>query len=199
MLLNAGLKIVSLLFPTPFSAGLFLTQNIYGAWFTAEPPPHCTRQDESNQRKRSRSTTEPLCTACSHPACCMEAEDLGRIWQHMELSTGGRNGVFLWLMATPVGEGQSSDTPATHGYRADIGSNPSLEVRERHSGVGSLISNAQPRRGALGAAHPPAHTQTPSTPTPAPAAFAPATPGLTDAGLQSMERSTGQRFGSVYL
>lgn len=84
--------------PTPFSAGLFLTQNIYGAWFTAEPPPHCTHQDESTQR--SSSTTEPLSTACSHPACCTEAEDLGSIWQHTELSTGGHNGVFLCLMET---------------------------------------------------------------------------------------------------
>lgn len=82
--------------PTPFSAGLFLTQNIYGAWFTAEPPPHCTHQDESTQRKkRSSSTTQPLSIACSHPACRTEAEDLGRIWQHMELSTGERNGAFL--------------------------------------------------------------------------------------------------------
>lgn len=84
--------------PTPFSAGLFLTQNIYGAWFTAEPPPHCTHQDESTQR--SSSTTEPLSTACSHPACCTEAEDLGSIWQHAELSSGGHNGVFLCLMET---------------------------------------------------------------------------------------------------
>lgn len=39
--------------------------------------------------------TELLFAACSHPACCMETEDLGRILQHVELSTGGHNGVFL--------------------------------------------------------------------------------------------------------
>jgi len=43
----------------------------------------------------------------------------------------------------------------------------------------------------------PLHAQPPSTP--APAAFAPATPGLANTGLQSVERSTGQRFGSVCL
>ena len=64
--------------PTPFSAGLFLTQNIYGAWFTAEPPPHCTHRDESTQGKSSSSTTEPPSAACSRPACCVEAEDSGR-------------------------------------------------------------------------------------------------------------------------
>lgn len=40
--------------PTPFSARLFLTQHIYGAWFTAEPPPHCTHQDESTQKKKQQ-------------------------------------------------------------------------------------------------------------------------------------------------
>ena len=81
--------------PTAFSAELFLTQNIYGAWFTAEPPPHCTHQDESTQRKRSSSTTEPLSTACSHPACCMEAEDLGWIWTHGAQHWGTQWGISL--------------------------------------------------------------------------------------------------------
>lgn len=33
---------------------------------------------------------------------------------------------------------------ATHGYRAEVSSNPSLELRGRGSRVRSLISNAQP-------------------------------------------------------
>lgn len=41
-------------------------------------------------------------------------------------------------------------SPVTHSYRAEVSSNPSLEVRERHNKVGSLI----PWRGALGAAQP---------------------------------------------
>lgn len=62
--------------PTPFAAGLFLSQNMYGAWFTAEPLPHCTYQDESTQR--SNSTTEPLSIACSHPNCCTEGRGFGQ-------------------------------------------------------------------------------------------------------------------------
>lgn len=41
-------------------------------------------------------------------------------------------------------------SPATHGYRAEVSNNSSSEDREKHSGAGSFISNAQPGRGALG-------------------------------------------------
>lgn len=49
---------------------------------------------------------------------------------------------------------------ATHCYRAEVSSNSSLGDREKHNGAGSFISNAQPGRGALGAAPAPVHTQT---------------------------------------
>lgn len=51
-------------------------------------------------------------------------------------------------------------SPATRGYRAEVSSNSNLEDKEKHSGAGSFTSNAQPGRGALGAAHAPVHTQT---------------------------------------
>lgn len=129
-----------------------------GLGLPQSPHPIAPTRMRALKRKSSSSTAELLSTTCSHPACCMETEDLDKIWQHVELSTGGHNGVFLWLMETPVGEGPKLKTPqsslATRSYRAEVSSNPSSKVRERHSGVGSLISNAQPRRGALGAAHP---------------------------------------------
>lgn len=40
-------------------------------------------------RTSSSSTTESL--------CCMEAEDPGRIWPHVKLSTEGHSGVFFWV------------------------------------------------------------------------------------------------------
>lgn len=51
-------------------------------------------------------------------------------------------------------------SPATHSYRAEISSSSNLEDREKQSGAGSFIPNAQPGRGALGTAHAPVHTQT---------------------------------------
>lgn len=51
-------------------------------------------------------------------------------------------------------------SPATHGYRAEVSSNSNLETGKRYSGAGSYISNAQPGRGALGAAHAPEQTDT---------------------------------------
>lgn len=82
--------------PTPSSAGLFLTQYALGAWLTVKPPFHCSHQDENTQRKISNSITELLFTAHTHPACCMKAEDLGRNWQRVQLSTEGHNWVLLW-------------------------------------------------------------------------------------------------------
>lgn len=132
----------------------------------------------------------------------MEAEDLGRIWQHVELSTEGHNGVFLWLNRNACWGRSKLRCP-----RAAL---PHMVTELRlaatpiwRQGKGTVELGLTSPMLSLGGEpwgqHMPLNRQTPSTLRPAPAAFAPTTPGLTDAGLQSMERSTGQQFGSVYL
>lgn len=129
---------------------------------------------------------------------------MGRIWQHVELSTEGYNGVFLWLNRNACWGRSKLRCPRAalpHVVtELRLAATPIWRTRKSTVELGP-----SPPMLSLGGVpwgqHMPlyTHRQTPSTPRPAPAALAPTTPGLTDAGLQSMERSTGQRFGSVYL
>lgn len=94
----------------------------------------------------------------------MEAEDLGRIWQCVELSNEGHNGVFLWLNRNACWGRSKLRRPRTalpHMVtELRLAATPVWGDREKHNGAGSFISNAQPGRGALGAAPAPVHTQT---------------------------------------